>query len=298
MNAGSGATMNTLLQFGFSGLTMGAVYALVAIGFVLIYNACEVVNFAQGEFVMLGGLLTVLLNALGIGLAGAAVLAVALTTVAGLLLYGLAIRPAGNATTVTVVIITIGASICVRGIASVVFGKDVHGLPAFVRGDGVQVGGASLQPQGLLVLASTAVIVTALWLFLSRTLLGKAIRASSANRLGARLSGIGTTQITALCFALSGAIGAIGGLLITPVALMAYDAGAPLALKGFAAAVLGGMGNPLGAVLGGLLLGLLEAFGAGLVSSLYKDAIAFVVLLVVLVFRPSGLLGHSATERV
>ncbi|WP_048440296.1 branched-chain amino acid ABC transporter permease [Caenimonas sp. SL110] len=290
--------MSELLQFTLSGLTMGAIYALVAIGFVLIYNVSEVVNFAQGEFVMIGGMVAAFAFKAGVPLPWAAAMAVAAATLIGLALHAFAVRPAGNASIVTLIIITIGASIFIRGVASVVFDKSIHKLPEFVPGGTLRFAGATVQAQSLLVLAGVAVIVGCLWLFLARTLPGKAILATSASPLGARLSGINTSLAVAACFAVSGAIGAIGGVLITPVALTAYDVGAPLALKGFTAAVLGGLGNPLGAVVGGLLLGLLEAFGAGFISSLYKDAIAFVVLLLVLMFMPRGLFAAARVERV
>jgi branched-chain amino acid transport system permease protein len=148
------------------------------------------------------------------------------------------------------------------------------------------------------VLLGTGVIVLLLWLFMSRTLTGKAMIATAANRLAARLVGINTSRVVATAFAISAAIGAIGGILVTPIALTSYDAGTLLALKGFAAAMLGGIGSPIGAVVGGLVVGLLEAFGAGYVSSAYKDAIAFLVILAVLFAMPQGLFGRSTIERV
>jgi len=290
--------MTSAIQFTFSGLTMGAIYALVAIGFVLIYNASSVVNFAQGEFVMLGGMLAVTFVGLGLPLPLACLASIALTTLVGLLLYLLAIRPAGDASVVSLIIITIGASIFIRGVAGVLLGKGIHQMPDFLTWQGLNIAGASLGSQSLLVLIGTSAIVLALWFFLARTLLGKAIVATASDRLGAQLAGISTSLVIALCFVVSAAIGAIGGLLITPIGLTSYDFGAALAVKGFTAAVLGGLGNPLGAIVGGLTLGLLEAWSAGYISSLYKDAIAFIVLLAVLVLMPNGLMGRSSVERV
>ena len=287
-----------LLQFLVSGLTVGAVYALVALGFTLIYNASDVVNFAQGEFVMLGGMVTVFTAAAGVPLPLAAVVAILTAVAVGLLLHRLAIEPARGASAVTLIIITIGASILLRGIAQIVFDKQFHKLPPFTGDVPIDVFGAAVQPQTFWVLGGTAVVVLALWLFLERTVLGKAVLATAANRLAARLVGINTATIMALAFGGSAAIGAIAGILITPITLTSYDVGTLLALKGFAAAMLGGMGNPLGAVAGGLILGLLEAFGAGYVSSTYKDAIAFLVILVVLFAAPNGLFGRRMVERV
>ena len=150
----------------------------------------------------------------------------------------------------------------------------------------------------LIVLLGAGAIVVALWAFMTMTLTGKALVATAANRLAARLVGINTAAIVGLAFAVSAAIGAIGGILMTPITLTSYDVGTLLALKGFAAAMLGGMGNPLGAVIGGLAVGLLEAFSAGYISSAYKDAIAFLVILGVLFAMPQGLLGRTAIERV
>jgi branched-chain amino acid transport system permease protein len=290
--------MAEFLQFLISGLTVGAVYALVALGFTLIYNASGVVNFAQGEFVMLGGMVTVFTAAAGVPLPLAAVVAIVVAIVVGLLLHRFAIEPARGASAVTLIIITIGASILLRGIAQVVFDKQFHKLPAFSGETPVDVLGAAVQPQSFWVLGGAASVVLALWIFLERTVMGKAVLATAANRLAARLVGINTTTIMALAFGGSAAIGAIAGILVTPITLTSYDVGTLLALKGFAAAMLGGMGNPLGAVVGGLMLGLLEAFGAGYLSSTYKDAFAFLVILIVLFAAPQGLFGRRIVERV
>lgn len=290
--------MPEFVQFLVSGLTVGAVYALVALGFTLVYNASDVVNFAQGEFVMLGGMVTVFATAAGVPFPLAAVLAVCVAVVVGLLLYWLAIEPARDASPVTLIIITIGASILLRGAAQILFDKQFHKLPSISGDTPVNLLGAAIQPQSFWVLGGTAVIVILLYVFLERTVLGKAVLATAANRLAARLVGINTATVMALAFGGSAAIGAVAGILITPITLTSYDVGTMLALKGFAAAMLGGMGNPLGAVAGGLLLGLLEAFGVGYISSTYKDAFAFIVILLVLFAMPQGLFGRRTVERV
>jgi branched-chain amino acid transport system permease protein len=199
---------------------------------------------------------------------------------------------------VTLIIITIGASIFLRGVAQVLFDRQAHGLPAFSGDAPIRFMGAAVLPQSLWVLGGAVATFLLLYLFLDRTLLGKAVLATAANRLAARLVGINTRTVMALAFGASAAIGAVAGILITPITLTSYDAGTLLALKGFAAAMLGGMGSPFGAVLGGLLLGLFESFSAGYVSSTYKDAVAFVTILLVLFAMPSGLLGRRAVERV
>ncbi|HEY4775937.1 MAG TPA: branched-chain amino acid ABC transporter permease [Xanthobacteraceae bacterium] len=290
--------MAEFLQFFFSGLTVGAIYALVALGFTLIYNASDVINFAQGEFVMLGGMTTVFLGLAGVPLPLAALVAVIATVAVGLALHRFAIEPARGASAVTLIMITIGASIFLRGAAQVVFDKRFHGLPHLFGTEPIRLGGAAILPQSLVVLVGAACVVVLLWLFIDRTLLGKAVIATAANRLAARLVGINTGRIVGLSFAVSAAIGAVAGLLVTPIALTSYDVGTLLALKGFAAAMLGGIGSALGAVVGGLLLGMFEAFSAGYVSSKYKDAVAFLVILAVLFAMPQGLLGRGRVERV
>ena len=290
--------MADFLQFAASGLTVGAVYALVALGFTLIYNASGVINFAQGEFVMLGGMATVFGAAAGFPLPVAALLAVALAVAAGLMLDRFAIRPARHASPIVLIIITIGAAFVIRGLAQIFFDKEFHKLPGFSGDDPVRIGGAAILPQTFWILAGTAAILSVLWRFMTRTMPGKALRATAVNRLAADLVGIDTRKVNTLAFAVSAGIGAAAGILITPITLTNYDIGTMLALKGFVASVLGGMGNPIGAVAGGLLLGLIEAFGAGYVSSDYKDAAAIVVLLLLLFVRPTGLFGSRSAERV
>lgn len=290
--------MSEFLQLVFSGLTVGAIYALIALGFTLIYNASDVINFAQGDFVMIGGMATVFLMSAGLALPLAALIAVVASVAVGLLLHRFAIEPARGASPVTLIMITIGASIFIKGVAQIVFDKQFHSLPAFSGDTPIPVGGATLLPQSLWVLGTTLGLVAALYLFLEHTLSGKALLATAANRLAARLVGINVTLILAMAFGLSAAIGALAGVVATPITLTRYDIGTLFALKGFAAAMLGGMGNPVGAVVGGLLIGLLETFGAGYVSSTYKDAVAFLMILLVLFFLPRGLFGGRSVERV
>lgn len=290
--------MDALLQFIFSGVTVGAVYALVALGFTIIYNASDVVNFAQGEFVMLGGMITVFAHQAGLPLALAAMLAIIVTAAIGVALNKLTIEPARGAPVVSLIIITIGASILIRGAAQLIFDKQLHRFPAFSGDDPIRVMGATILPQSLWVIGGALVVFAGLWLFFTRTLTGKAVLATANNRIAAQLVGINTKAIMTLSFGLSAGIGALAGVLVTPITLVSYDVGVALALKGFAAAMLGGMGNPKGPLVGGLLLGLLEALTAGYLSSQYKDAVAFIVILAVLFVMPQGIFGKSSTERV
>lgn len=287
-----------LAQFLLSGLTIGAIYALVALGFTLIYNASHVINFAQGEFVMVGGMATVAFAAAGLPLPVAIALAVAAAALVGLLLEKFAIEPAKNASVVSLIIITIGASILLRGLATLVWDKSIHSLKPFSGDAPIAIAGATILPQSVWVMGVTAVIVLLLAWFFGRTLLGKALLATSHNRVAAQLMGISVRRVLLVSYGLSAALGAVAGILVAPITFTSWDVGVMLGLKGFAAAILGGMGSGAGAVLGGLVLGILEAMGAGYLSSAYKDAIAFVLILVVLFFLPNGLLGKRSSERV
>ncbi|SFB84585.1 branched-chain amino acid transport system permease protein [Bosea sp. CRIB-10] len=290
--------MAELLQYLLSGVTVGAVYALVALGFTLIYNASDVVNFAQGEFVMLGGMITFFAWQAGIPLPLAALLAILAAATIGVLLNKLAIEPARGAPVASLIIITIGASIFLRGSAQLVFDKQLHRFPSFSGDDPLRILGATMLPQSLWVIAGAVAVFLALWLFFARTLTGKAVLATANNRIAASLVGINPNHMMTLSFAVSAAIGALAGVLVTPITLTSYDLGVAMALKGFAAAMLGGMGVPAGALVGGLLLGLIEALTAGYVSSVYKDAVAFILILVILFARPQGLFGRKAMDRV
>lgn len=290
--------MSEFLQYVFSGLTVGAIYALAGLGFSIIYNASHVINFAQGEFIMIGGMATVSFVAMGLPLPLAILLAIAATMMVGLLLEKFAVEPARNADIVTIIIITIGASIFLRGVAQVVWDKNFHALKPFSGETPIHVGGAVLMPQSLWVMGVAVVVIAGLYWFFNKTIHGKAMLATSYNRLAAQLVGIGVKKVLLASFALSAMLGAVGGIVVTPITFTSYDVGVMLGLKGFSAAVLGGLGNGLGAVVGGLIVGIAEAVGAGYLSSAYKDAIAFVIILLVLVFMPNGLFGRSGSERV
>ncbi|NUU42584.1 branched-chain amino acid ABC transporter permease [Tardiphaga robiniae] len=292
--------MADFAQFTASGLTRGAIYALVGMGFAIIYNASNIINFAQGEFVMLGGMLTAFLftttGLLPIWLA--VPVAIAAATIAGVAFYRLAIEPAQRAGLATLIIITIGGSVLLRGIVEVTLGKREFVFPAFSGESNVQVLGASIASQSLWVLGTLAIVAALLWWFFEKTLFGKAMRATAQSPLAAQLVGIETRHVLLVSFALAAALGALGGVLTTPITLTRYDIGIMLGLKGFAATMLGGLGNPFGALAGGLVLGLVEAFTGGYVSSGYQDAIAFLLILTVLMVRPGGLFGRVAMDRV
>jgi branched-chain amino acid transport system permease protein len=288
-----------ILQYILSGLSTGAIYSLIGIGFAIIYNSTGIINFAQGEFVMLGGIMTwFFLAVLKLPLLAAMLLAVLITTVAGVVFERLAIRPLRNASPLILVIITIGASILIRGIAMLVWGKDTHSLPMFTGSEPLDVAGATLLPQHLWIVGITLFIIAVNRFYFHHSIGGKAMRACSHNRRAASLVGIDVKRMVLFSFAISSSMGAVAGIITAPLTMTSYDVGVMLGLKGFCAAIIGGMSSGLATVFGGLLLGILESLGAGIVSSGYKDAIAFIILLLILFIRPQGLFKKAETERV
>ncbi|MGQ9630821.1 MAG: branched-chain amino acid ABC transporter permease [bacterium] len=288
-----------ILQYVFTGITLGSIYAMMALGFNIIYNATDIINFAQGEFAMLGGMMMVFFaNMVGLPLYISFPLTVIIVTAVGLVFERLAINPLKGAPVITLIIITVGVSILFKGVAMTLWGKDFYSLKPFSGNEPIKVFGATILPQTLWILGITVLVVIALNVFFGRTITGKAMRACAINRKAASLVGINTRTMVLLSFALSAAIGSIAGVVITPISLVEYQRGTLFGLKGFCAAVLGGMGNFTGAILAGFILGVVESLAAGFISSGYKDAYAFVVLLLVLFIRPSGLLGVSHVERV
>jgi len=288
-----------IAQYLVSGLSTGAIYALIGIGFAIIYNATEIINFAQGELVMLGGMFSLFfLNAMHLPLPAAVLLAVAATTGAGVLFERLTIRPLKSPTPLSLVIITIGGSILIRGIAMMVWGKDTHAIPAFSGSEPLSIGAATILPQHLWIFALTAIAIIANKLFFQYSITGKAMRACAANRRAAGLVGIDVKKMVLFSFAISASLGSLAGIIVAPLTMTSYDVGIMLGLKGFCAAIIGGLSGGVGTVLGGLLLGVLESLGAGLVSSGYKDAIAFIILLLILFIRPQGLFSRAQSERV
>lgn len=287
-----------LLQFLVSGLQNGAVYALVGLGFTLVYASTGVINFAQGEFFMLGGMLAVAGVKAGLPLPLAIVAAVVVSAGVGVALERFVLRPRRSSGVLVLIIITIGASMVLKSLARHIFGPNELALPAFTPGAPVLIAGAAIDRQVLWIWGLTLVAVVALTLMYTRTKLGRAMRACSLSHDAARLMGVDTAAVVMISFGLAAALGALGGAAVAPLTQTAFDVGARAGLKGFAAAILGGLGNPVAAVAGGLLLGVLESLSVAFVSSTYKDAISLVLLLVVLFLRPQGLLGKGGREKV
>lgn len=287
------------LQYLLSGITKGSVYAIVAVGFNLIYSATGILNFAQGEFVMLGGMLAITFaQFLPLPLAIAA--AVAVVAIVGCMLEVTFFRRLKKHSILHMIIITMGLSIVIQEVALHVWDEQVRSLPYFTGNEisSVNVFGATISPQVLWVLGTVGFSVLMLQLFLRFTLKGCAMRACSSNPEAAMLSGVNISNMRTLSFGLSAALGALAGCVISPITMTHYEAGAPLAIKGFAAAIFGGLGNPMGAVAGGVLIGVLESFSVSKLPAAYNDVSAFVVLLLVLFVRPHGLFGSPAGESV
>ena len=287
-----------LLQLLIAGLTVGSIYALVALALVTTFNITGILNLAQGEFSALGALLASSLCTAGLPLAAAFAVSVLAAAVLAGLIERAAVHPARGASGLTLIIITLGLSISLRGLALLIWGTDPVVLPAFSKGGPLYLAGAAVSPQSLWIIGLLAVSVAGLHAFFELTYSGKAVRACVINRTAARLVGINPARMSLFAFLGSGALGAAAGIFIAPVTLATYDMGFMLGIKGFVAVIIGGMHSTGGAVLGGIILGVLEAYGAGLVSSGLKDALALLVLLAVLLVKPEGLIGTVSGRKV
>jgi branched-chain amino acid transport system permease protein len=291
-------TGDLFLQFVIAGVTYGAIYAVVGIGFNIIYGATGIINFAQGEFVMLGGMIAVSLHeVLPVPLAIAG--AVLATMVVGALIEVAFMRWLVGPSGLRMIIITIGVSIVVREAALLTWGQQVRSLPYFTGNEvtSIAIGGARVSPQVIWTVGVSAAMVVLVTVFFRWTMLGRQMRACSANRIAASLCGLPTRNLVTLSFVLSAGMGALAGCVVSPITYTRYDIGAGLAIKGFTVAILGGLGNSLASVAAGLVLGVIEAFSVSLMPAAYKDAISIAVLLGILFVRPSGLFGAREASR-
>ena len=292
-------TLELFLQYLLAGLTYGSIYAVVAIGFNIVYSASGVINFAQGEFVMLGGMIAGSMARL-LPLPLAVAVAVAATAAVGALVELVFVRWLVRPTVLRLVVITIGVAILLREAALSIWGEGVRSLPYFT-GDELSAfsfWGVRVSPQVLWVLGTTVATVALLRLFFGHTMLGWEMRACANNRDSAALCGIPTRRLLTLSFALAAAIGALAGCVVSPIAYTSYSVGGSLAVKGFTVAILGGLGNSSGALAAGLVLGVLESLSVSLWPTAYKDVVALTVLLGILSFRPSGLFGSREASRL
>ena len=286
-----------LLQYLITGISVGMVYGLVGLGLTIVYNATGIINFAQGEFAMLGGMVAVVLHAAGMPLWATVILAVAAVTVIALGVERLAVYPLRGRPIMTIIIATIGASLVLQGGAKLVWGAQAVKLPSFSGDTPIRLGSAGVDPQRIWMVGLAALAVLLVQLFFSYTLVGKAMRASALSRSAARLCGISSDGMVRLAFAMSGALVALGGAVVTPVELMRYSQGAQYTLTGFLAAVVGGLGSGMGAVVGGVALGTVESLAKGYISSGWSKAIALGVARALLWLRPQGLFGRRERQR-
>lgn len=292
-------TTELFIQYLFAGITYGSIYAIVAIGFNIIYNTTGMINFAQGEFVMLGGMIAIsLLPFMPLPLAIG--LSVLMTMVIGALIEIIFIRWLKSPSVLRMIIITIGISILTREAAVHVWGENIRALPYFFGNEITTIGvmGARVSPQVLWVVGVCGVMVFVLHLFFKTTPVGREMRACAANRTAAVLCGINPRNMVTLSFVLSAGIGALAGCVMSPITYTQYDIGTGLAIKGFTVAILGGLGNSGGAVVAGLLLGIIEAFSVSVVPLAFQDAISITILLGILFVRPHGLFGSGEAARL
>lgn len=282
------------LQYLFAGITYGIIYAIVAIGFNIIYNTTGIINFAQGEFLMLGGMISIsLMHFMPLPLA--ITFAVVITMIVGAFIEMVFIRWIENPSVLRMIVITIGISIIIREVALHIWGEGVRALPYFIGTavTSVSIFGIRISPQVLIVIGVCSVMVLFLNFFFRFTSLGREMRACAANRRAAMLCGISAKNMVTFSFMLSAGIGALAGAVMSPITYSQYDNGTGLAIKGFTVAIMGGLGNSLGAVAAGIMLGIIEAFSVSFLPLAFQDAVAIGILLLILFVRPHGLFGSS-----
>ena len=281
-----------------SGLSSGSVYALVALGFNVIFKSTGAINFAQGEWVMMGGMVAATAYAAHWPLGLAVMCAILVVVATALLSERLIVRRIGKPTALAVTLMMIAIAICSKSLVMLVLGKNPASLPGFSGSSPVLLLNLRIHPQTFWIVGITCAVMLATHWFFERTILGRAMRAAAAQPEAAALCGIDPKLALALSFGLAAGVGALAGTIITPMTLTSFDHGTVLGFKGFSAAMLGGLGSLPGALVGGVVLGTLEALAGGLISSHFKDAVAFVALLLTLFLRPTGLLGRGTVEIV
>lgn len=306
--------MDILLQQIINGLVQGSVYALVALGYTMVYGILGLINFAHGEVVMVGAMAA--LTAINVLLAAAispvlvlllsVFIAMAACMLLGYSIERIAYRPLRNAPRLAPLITAIGMSIVLQTLAMIIWGREYHAFPQLMQNHSHNIGGAIITEVQIAIVIIAILVMLGLMLLVHRTRLGRAMRAVAENQATASLMGVNINQVISITFMLGSALAAIAGIMVSAnYGVVHYYMGFILGLKAFTAAVLGGIGNLRGAMLGGVLLGLIESLGAGYIGGLtggvlgshYQDAFAFMVLITVLIFRPSGLLGERVSER-
>lgn len=293
--------MQEFIQLTITGLAIGSVYALVALGFVLIYTTVDVVNFAQGDFAMIGAFfMTTCTLSWGLPWWLGFFVGIAFAAAAGVLFQLVLYQPVRNRprSFIPILIATVGASIFIEQLFLIIYGPVPYQLPGIFKSESINIYGVAVYPQYVAIIVISAILVVFLNWFLEKTKIGLQMQATAQDPNTARLMGIKTARIAALVFAISAGTGGLAGILVAPVYNVTTTMGSSIALKAFAAAVVGGFSSVRGSILGGLVIGLVETYGATYISGSYRDAFAFIVLIAFLIFRPYGLFGEKISEKV
>lgn len=286
--------MENVLQLIFSGLALGGIYAMIAIGFVTIFKVAGIINFAQGDFAMVAGVAMVFCLALDIPLWAAVIAAILASAMVGMLIHRAVLDRMRHQSATIQIILTIAVSIVLQSLSQLMVGSQPKSVPPFLAGEPIVWLNSAIPKQNLVIMGATVLLLLLLYFFFEKSYIGAALRAVMMSREVSRLLGISARSIATTSFVIGAVVAGVAGAVIAPITLVSYDMGITLGLKGFVAAVFGGLVDVPGAVAGALILGLLESLGAGLISSAYKDAIAFVILILILLFRPHGLFGKHA----
>ncbi len=286
--------LSQILQFLIAGLTLGAIYALIAFSFSLVFRTTRIMNIAQGDFSMLGGLAAIAFVGAALPMPLAIPIAIVLAAFVGLVVERVVIRPALSFPRMIIVMLTVGVSMSLQGLAVLLWGRDSFMLPHLSGATPIQFLGAAIMPQTIWILGVSALLSLVFWAFFEKTMIGLAMRASAENRLAASLVGVNPKRVVTLSFVLGAAIGALAGVLIAPIVFMNFMMGLSMTTKGIVAAIVGGIESNTGAIVGGLAIGLAESLAAGIFPSLYKDVIALFILLVVLCAMPKGIIRGTA----
>ncbi len=290
--------MTTILQLIGSGLGVGSIYALVALGMIVIYRAANVVNFAQGDFSMLAAFaLTVAIAGIHSSYGVAFIIAILVMAVVGVLFELGVYYPLRNRSFLPVVISTIGASILFQNFSLYAFGAAPRRVEAPFSVTVVDIFGAKIAPQYILIIVITAILVLFQYFFFEKTLIGKKLQATAQDKETARLLGVPINLMIAITFIYSTVLGGIAGILVAPIIFVTTGMGVMISLKAFAACIVGGFGSITGAIIGGLTIGIIETFGAAYISPVYRDAFAFILLILVLLLKPQGIFGEKISEK-
>jgi branched-chain amino acid transport system permease protein len=285
------------IQLLVTGITVGSIYSLIALGYVTIYRTSRIVNMAQGAFVMFGAFFTYsFLSQLGLPYWLSAILAIVAVVVLSAVMYLLVLRPLVKVSLVSIILATMALSILFENVVLLIWGGYGKSVPAFTGDQAIIIGGVAVFRQSLWVIGLMILVLVGLFALSNLTRTGKQMTATANDPGAATLSGVNTGRMILLAFAISAAIGALGGIAITPINSTSYQSGGIFALSGFVAAILGGWGSVTGAVVGGLALGIIQSLVTGVLPAGYQDAVAYAVLILVLYFKPTGLLGAPSSE--